>query len=79
MIASQQKVFRATPAIGKPQHRYHLGKIGRACADRPVLPIDEPHLFVLTIARNKAIPPVRIAMDESEVLPGIISREQRGC
>lgn len=79
MIERQQRLFSAAPAVGKPQHCDHVGKIGRACTDRPVFPIEDPNLLALTIVRKKAIPPVRIAMDESEVLPRIVTREQIGC
>jgi hypothetical protein len=78
MIVIEQRLLEPLPAIRVPEHRHHIGEIVGRGADAPILPIQQSRGLVATRPRQEEIPGMRVAMDDGQVTPRIVTREQLG-
>ena len=67
MVMIEQMPLDATPLIGIPVQRHHVGEITRAYTDAPGIPVEDARIFTSVFSRQKDVQDVGIALNNCDI------------
>jgi hypothetical protein len=76
MKGVEQAGLESLPQLGVPVHGHHAGQVVRAHVDAPRVPVEQPAAVPGAVARQEAVPDVRISLDHCHVAVRLIARRQ---
>ena len=78
VVVVQQWPLPFPPEVGVPVNGHHVGEVTRRRADAPAIPIEKAGVVASRVARQEAVPNMRVAVDDCEVVADDRAREQAG-